>query len=67
MISGVYFCFGVKSVLLETPRAVQCDSEIDMVWVVVKLHTIPCHIQFAFGISVPYTKATDLCLCRVRV
>ena len=38
--------------LLETQRAVQCDSEIDMVWVVVKLQTIPCHIEFVFGISV---------------
>ena len=53
IISGVYFCFGVKSVLLETQRAVQCDSEIDRVWVAVKLQTIPCHIEFAFGISVP--------------
>ena len=42
-ISGVYFCFGVKSVLLESQRAVQCDSEIDRVCLVVKLQTIPCH------------------------
>ena len=53
IISGVNFCFGVKSMLLETQRAVQCDSEIDRVWVVVKLQTTPCHIEFVFGISVP--------------
>ena len=53
IISGVNFCFGVKSMLLETQRAVQCDSEIDRVWVMVKLQTIPCHIEFVFGISVP--------------
>ena len=34
-------------------RSSKCDSEIDRVWVVVKLQTIPCHIEFAFGISVP--------------
>ena len=39
--------------LLETQRAVQCVSEIDWVLVVVKLQTIPCHIEFMFGISVP--------------
>ena len=53
IISGIYFCVGVKSVLLETQRAVQCDFEIDRVWVVVKLQAIPCHIEFAFGTSVP--------------
>ena len=67
IIYGVYFCLGVKSVLLKTQRAVQCDSEIDRVWMVVKLQTIPCNILFAFGISVPYMKATDLCVCRVRL
>ena len=41
------------SVLHETQRAVQCDSEIDMVWILVKLQTIPCNIEFAFRISVP--------------
>ena len=46
--------------LLETQRAVQCDSEIDRVWVVVKLQTIPC--EFVFGISVPLMKTADLCL-----
>ena len=45
--------------LLETQRTVQCDSEIDSVWIVVKLQTIPCNIEFAFGISVPSMKATD--------
>ena len=53
IISGVNFCFRVKTMLLETQRAVQCGSEIDRVWVVVKLQTIPCHIEFVFGISVP--------------
>ena len=56
-MSGVYFCFRVKSVLLETQRAVQCDSEIYRIWVVVKLPTIPCNIEFVFGISVSQMKA----------
>ena len=38
--------------LLETQRAGKCDSEINRIWVVVKLHTIPCNIEFVFGISV---------------
>ena len=41
------------ALLLEIQRAVQCDSEIDWFWIVVKLQTIPCSIEFAFGISVP--------------
>ena len=45
--------------LLETQRAVQCDSEIDRVWVVVKLQTIPCHIKFAFGISVLCSRSVN--------
>ena len=49
MISGVYFCFGVKSVLLQTLLAVQCDSEIERVWVVVMLQTIPRHTEFSYG------------------
>ena len=53
--------------LLETQRAGKCDSEINMIWVVVKLHTIPCNIEFVFGISVSQMKASDLCLCRVRL
>ena len=52
-MSGVYFCFGVKSVLFETQSGVQCDSKVDTVWIVVTLQTIPCYIEFAFGISVP--------------
>ena len=38
--------------LLETQRAGKCDSEINRIWVVVKLHTIPCNIEFVFAISV---------------
>ena len=53
--------------MLEIQRAVQCDSEIDRSWVVVKLHTIPCNIEFVIGISVSQMKAADLCLCRVRL
>ena len=53
IISGVNFCFGVKCVLLETQHAGQCGSEIQRVWIVVKLQTIPCNIEFVFGISVP--------------
>ena len=53
--------------LLETQRAGKCDSEINMIWVVVKLHTIPCNVEFVFGISVSQMKAADLCLCRVRL
>ena len=60
-------CFGVKSVLLETQRAVQCDSDIERMWVVVKLHNIRCNIEFEFGISIPQMKAADLFLCRVRL
>ena len=48
--------------LLETKRA-----GIDKIWVVVKLHTIPCNIEFVFGISVSQMKAADLCICRVRL
>ena len=44
IIYGVHFCFGLKSVLLET----QCDSEINRVCVVVKLQTIPCNIVFVY-------------------
>ena len=51
IISGV--CFGVKSMLFETQRVVQCDSKVDRGLIVVKLQTIPCNIEFAFGISVP--------------
>ena len=40
--------------LLETQRAGKCD-------------TIPCNIEFVFGISVSQMKAADLCLCRVRL
>ena len=50
--------------MLETQRAVQCDSEIDRVSVVVKLQAIPCHIEFAFGICVPYQ---HMCACRLRL
>ena len=53
--------------LLETQRAGKCDSEIDRIWVVVKLHTIPCIIEFVFGISVSQIKAAYLCPCRVRL
>ena len=53
--------------LLETQRAGKCDYEIDRIWVVVKLHTIPCNIEFVFGITVSQMKAADLCLCRVRL
>ena len=53
--------------LLETQRAGKCDSEIDRIWVLVKLHTIPCNIEFVFGISVSQMKAADLCICRVRL
>ena len=42
---------GVKSMLLETQRAFQYDYEIYRVCLVVKLQTIPCHIEFVFGIS----------------
>ena len=51
IIYGVYF--GVKSVLLVTECEVQCDSNVDRVWLVVKRQTIPCNIEFAFDISVP--------------
>ena len=44
--------------LPETQRAVQCDSEIDRVWVVVKLQTIPCRIECVFGVSVPKATVT---------
>ena len=53
IIYGIYFCFGVKSVLLETLYALQCDCKVGRVWTVVKLQTNPCSIAFAFGISVP--------------
>ena len=56
--------------LLETQRAGKCDYiyiYIDRIWVVVKLHTIPCNIEFVFGITVSQMKAADLCLCRVRL
>ena len=53
--------------LLETQRAGKCDYEIDRIWVVVKLHTIPCNIEFVFGITVSQMKAADVCLCRVRL
>ena len=46
--------------LLETQRAGKCDSEIDRIWVVVKLHTIPCNIEFVFGILVFQMKAAAL-------
>ena len=51
----------VVSVLLETERAVQYDSKVDRVCIVIKLKIIPCNTEFAFGVTVP------VCLCRVRL
>ena len=65
IISCVYFCFGVKSVLLETQRAVQCDSKVVRVWILVKLHTIPCNIKYALGISVPWMKGILLSISHI--
>ena len=49
----LFLVFTFVLVLRACCLKLQCDSEIDRVCVVVKLQTIPCHIEFAFGISVP--------------